>query len=575
MKNKFITALNELGVNYDKLEINDFILSDHTILENHILYYKDMPSGLSYVSHLVEFNEAIKDHQFNVVGTMIDLSRNAVFKVDYFKHVIRKQASLGYNEIWLYMEDVYELTNYPKFGYLRGRYSKEELIELVSYANLFGISLIPCIQTLGHMGQFLRWFSNTKLKDQPDILLPENDSVFELIKEMLSTMKYIFKSNKIHIGMDETFGHGLGRYYKLNGFKNPKQIFLDHLKKVNDLCLKEGFEEVCVWSDMFFRTASQTDSYYDPTIKFPIELLNQIPKNITLVYWDYYNSDISLVKKMLENHISMDRKVIMASGTWLWTKLNYDKNKTDATAPVHIKAALDLGIKDIILTQWNDDGAYCDYETNYLGLFDMMNVMKSNTLNTDYLSRINLISYENLVLASNINALGFSPVHALWDDILLGIYANQFVGYEYQLLDPVIDALKSYVLGLENRGLENTEYLARLLKAKLSFRRHFIRAYKEKTSFNQALEALNEIDLYIPLVNKSLTKHWHERNKVFGLEVLQNRIYAQLSRTIEARYIINAYANQMIDRIDFLEEVIVKEPYLPVKYIDVALSSKQ
>ena len=54
----------------------------------------------------------LEDDRFDIKGTMIDLSRNAVFTVDYFKSVIEKQALLGFNEIWLYMEDVYELEKY-------------------------------------------------------------------------------------------------------------------------------------------------------------------------------------------------------------------------------------------------------------------------------------------------------------------------------------------------------------------------------------------------------------------------------------------------------------------------------
>ena len=39
---------------------------------------------------------------------------------------------MGLNSMMLYTEDTYTVDNYPYFGYLRGRYSKEELKEIVT-----------------------------------------------------------------------------------------------------------------------------------------------------------------------------------------------------------------------------------------------------------------------------------------------------------------------------------------------------------------------------------------------------------------------------------------------------------
>ena len=115
------------------------------------------------------------------------------------------------------MEDVYDLVNYPKFGYLRGKYSLKDLKELDQYAYSLGVSLIPCIQTLGHMGQFLRWSSSSYLSDQKDVLLITGAQA--LILDMITFCKQAFRTKKIHIGMDETFGFGFGNYYKKHGYK--------------------------------------------------------------------------------------------------------------------------------------------------------------------------------------------------------------------------------------------------------------------------------------------------------------------------------------------------------------------
>lgn len=57
----------------------------------------------------------------------------------------------------LYTEDTYEVNDEPYFGYVRGRYTKEEMKELDAFAGSLGISLIPCIQTLAHLKATFRW----------------------------------------------------------------------------------------------------------------------------------------------------------------------------------------------------------------------------------------------------------------------------------------------------------------------------------------------------------------------------------------------------------------------------------
>ena len=81
--------------------------------------------------------------KFRRFGTMIDCSRNAVMNVTSVKKWIDITSDLGYNSLLLYTEDTYEVDNQPYFGYMRGRYSKNELKELDAYAKSKGIELIP------------------------------------------------------------------------------------------------------------------------------------------------------------------------------------------------------------------------------------------------------------------------------------------------------------------------------------------------------------------------------------------------------------------------------------------------
>ena len=93
----------------------------------------------------------------NYLGVMVDCSRNAVLKVSAAKRLIDALRKMGYNMLMLYTEDTYEIDSQPKFGYLRGRFTKEELKEIVTYGEQNGIELVPCIQTLAHLIQLFSY----------------------------------------------------------------------------------------------------------------------------------------------------------------------------------------------------------------------------------------------------------------------------------------------------------------------------------------------------------------------------------------------------------------------------------
>ena len=91
------------------------------------------------------------------ISASIDVSRGAVLKPEKIKEMIDHLSKMGYNALMLYSEDLYEMPEYPMFGYMRGIYSKETLKDLVSYAKWRGITMIPCIETLAHVEHIFRW----------------------------------------------------------------------------------------------------------------------------------------------------------------------------------------------------------------------------------------------------------------------------------------------------------------------------------------------------------------------------------------------------------------------------------
>ena len=296
--------------------------------------------------------------RFSSCGAMVDVSRGAVLKVDAVKRYIDQLACLGMNMLMLYTEDTYEVPEYPYMGYLRGRYSQKDLAQLDEYAAQAGVELVPCIQTLGHMRQFLQWQENAAMRDQMDVLLIDEEKTYALIEAQIRAMRACMKTDRIHIGMDEAHGVGLGEYLLKNGTTDRHALLCRHLERVVVLCEKYGFRPI-MWSDMFFRLGSKTNEYYDLEAEVPQSVIDSIPA-VDLCYWDYYHEDEAFYDAMLTQHARMGAKTVFAGGVWTWSGFLPHVKKTEATMLAALAACAKHHVDTVFATQWNDDGG----ETN-------------------------------------------------------------------------------------------------------------------------------------------------------------------------------------------------------------------
>ena len=82
-----------------------------------------------WLEHFQKSNEfdITENPQFNMSGVMLDASRNAVPTVADVEKLLQHMAVMGLDTLMLYTEDTYEVKEHPYFGYMRGRYTFEEL----------------------------------------------------------------------------------------------------------------------------------------------------------------------------------------------------------------------------------------------------------------------------------------------------------------------------------------------------------------------------------------------------------------------------------------------------------------
>lgn len=300
------------------------------------------------------------------IGVMIDASRNSVPDPAFLRSILDRMALMGLNCLILYMEDVYELEGEPRFGYMRGGYSQEQLWQLDDYAHSYGISIIASIQVLGHMEKVLRFPEYASVRDSASCLLVGEEKTYELIGKMLRTMGECFRSRLIIVGMDETHGLGEGQYRQRNGVCQPLDIFLDHLQRVHALAQENGVE-IALYSDMLFSYSSPRHTYLDPTEEMNPEICARIPKDASLIYWDYYSRDSALLDGMMKRH--RDTGNAIYAGPLLTVSsfcVNYPY--TMRTAEPALTAVKKYQIPMAYGCMWKDDGAECGDWTGLLGM---------------------------------------------------------------------------------------------------------------------------------------------------------------------------------------------------------------
>lgn len=478
---------------------------------------------------------------FKRFGTMIDCSRNAVMNINSLKKWVDITSDMGYNALLLYTEDTYEVNSNPYFGYMRGRYSKEELKEIDRYAKAKGMELIPCIQTLAHLDGIVRWPAYLPHVDTADILLAGDEAVYDLIDNMFATAAECFTSRCINIGMDEAHMIGRGKYYDLHGDSDRSQILIDHVKRVAAIGEKYGFR-MMMWSDMFFRLATG-NNYYDSNAPIDPQIRKQIPDNVDLIYWDYYSQDEKHYSDMLSAHERVKENTVFAGGCWSWKGMMPANDLCTLNTKAAMAACRTHGVQDVFLTLWGDDGGECSRFSLLPSLFCAAEAAKGNTSLTKIKRKFREkygIPYDTFRLLDLPGTAGYSQTkisnaekYLLYNDCFTGLMDSTLSGGEGEQYRSCAGKL-ARVQNHEQWGwlFAPAHALCEVLAVKAELGQRTRKIYEEKNR-----EALPGLIADYKTVSRKLDKYyrayrrqWYIENKPHGFDVQDIRLGGLMCR---------------------------------------------
>ena len=507
--------------------------------------------------------------KFDRCGVMIDCSRNAVPTVENLKNILFKISCMGLNTVLLYTEDTYEVEEYPYFGYMRGAYKKEEIRELDAYAQNLGIELVPCIQTLAHLETALRWEYAANLRDNGDVLLIDEPKTYDFIEAMIKSVSESFSTRKIHIGMDEAHGVGLGNYLLKNGYKDRFDILASHLRKVMQILDKYSMEPM-MWSDMFFRLGSKDNDYYDVNAQIPSDIEEKIPKNLSMVFWDYYHDDEELYDNMIKLHQKMGREVVFAGGIWIWRGMGAAYHKTISSSKAALKKCRENGVKNVFATVWQDDGAEVPLQEAYLGMQLWAEYNYYDEVTDRHLEKMfKVCTGYDMEAFLCFNCDEFDRERCVWDvvtvsknllyqDILCGLFDKNFSLIDIRgHYEKLIERVKNLPV---QRGMEHIfEWYKKLLEVlliKSDIGTQIQTAYKkdDKEKLLLCVENLKRLKEELILFKELYIAMWDKNNKAFGFDMIDMRLGGVIARTDTAIIRITSYINGNTQRIEELDQ---------------------
>lgn len=502
--------------------------------------------------------DTYEDTHFDTLGLMVCVSRGMVPTNKALEKYIDYLAVMGYNLIMLQTDDLFEVDGRPFFGYMRGRYTKEELRAFDDYAYEYGIEAIPCIECYSHMKTYLLWPEAKELRDTASVLMAREEKTFEFVEQMIKTVSSCFRSKRIHIGMDEAWDMGRGNFLTKYGQVPILDIFNEYMERLIAITDKYGLKPM-MWSDMYFRCSRTDNIYYHPDTVIPESTKKAIPKGVELVFWNY-GEEPECDYYMLDKHKELDRPIISCGGLWEWTGHFPNNEYSYKVTDFSVSACRAKGVTKYMTTTWFIDSE-CDLFATLLGLSNTASLVYKENPTEEYrrerfeaetggsFDAFNIMTrYHNKCDGREYRSSDerFLGKHYFWQDVMEGIFdAYLFEEPMSEHYRESRDMIRPYINGGKWDYLyEYTEAVFDYLYTKCYIAENLVPTYKSddknvlRIISEKELPALHQKCERIHNIYRAI---WFKYYKDFGL--IHNDIHygGMLARIDSAKMRIDAY----------------------------------
>lgn len=217
-------------------------------------------------------------------------------KMTYLTKMLPLFASLGATGLLIEYEDMF-----PYYGILKNisaenAYQKSEIKEFLNLAKNYNLTVMPLIQTFGHM-EFVLKSAFEDLREShytPQVIDITSNKSYAVISEMVKQILEMHPdASHLHIGCDEVYELGRGASVALR--KDKEELFLYHVTKVATIVRRSGNQQVIpvIWDDELRKMSAKT------ILEFKLPSLVEImvwqyglnvTERINMTVWDKYSA---------------------------------------------------------------------------------------------------------------------------------------------------------------------------------------------------------------------------------------------------------------------------------------------
>lgn len=267
--------------------------------------------------------------RFSYRALMIDPARNFL-PVEDVKFFIDQMARYKYNVLQLHLTDDQgwriEIKKHPRLT-PKDYYTQEQIKELIDYAALRHIEIVPELDIPGHTVALLAAYPQVGCSSSDSIakdvnkttnlmLCAANDESYTIYKDIITEIATLFPSRYIHLGGDEAAIEAnwaqcdhCRELMKRSGYTKPSQLMIPFFDRMLQY-VRENKKEAILWCELN-NIRQPADDYLFP-----------YPKDVTLVTWR-----MGLTPTCLDLTQQHHHPIIMAPGEYAY--LDYPQLKGD------------------------------------------------------------------------------------------------------------------------------------------------------------------------------------------------------------------------------------------------------
>ena len=282
-------------------------------------------------------------------GVMLDISRGKVPTLKTLQQTADRLAQFKLNHMELYIEGFsYAYPNHTDVWKENSSLTAEEFARLDRYCQARFIDLVPCQNSLGHMGPWLQTdryhhlaecedgFSMNGIPVPPGTLNITDPESFSFVSGLFDELLPAFTSKNCNVCMDEPFELCEGKNKALSAEKDA--LYIDYANRLNDYLKGKG-KRMMMWGDIVGKNPA---------------LLDSLSRDILLLDWGYEAEHP--VHAHAAALAAAGQPFCVCPGTNTWTTFTGLTDNMLTCIENAADAAYKYNAEGMIITDWGDLG---------------------------------------------------------------------------------------------------------------------------------------------------------------------------------------------------------------------------